>query len=446
MLRTLLTLLVSQPYQVPPRPPEVRTEDPFRRQLGQRLDRGNRFGTSSVDAGSPYAFGEFAPPDGTGVGTACAGVDVTGAAGEVVTFARTGTATCLTGATLTNIQNSTMSSIATGKPRVMPGGDGSGGNGILVEMARTNSCLRSQEMDNAAWSNIVAGAASAPTLNAANAAVMPDGTTTAEEYTFPATTILQLSGRFQEPAACDSAACAISIMVKGIDGAGTMDLCAFSSGVTCTACAYVTTGWNRCWVQGSTGNAGLFIGNDSRDNGLVIRGSTHVYLGMAQMEVGTGATSYISTTSAAVTRNAETASMPIASTSLVSLGYTYVTPTAYIATPVPVEWKIDSNNTMDGWITSTPAYNGRELIASAAKTAITTATAPVNSSLRISYDWSGTVATSCINAVCTTATPSAATAAVGASTLYIGTYSSGAFQSNGVIKRVCVSPTLTRCD
>lgn len=67
-------------------------------------------------------------------------------------------------------------SFASGVPRITD-------RGLLVERAATNLLLRSQEFDNAAWTKVSGGNGADPTVTA-NAAVAPDGTTTADEIVF----------------------------------------------------------------------------------------------------------------------------------------------------------------------------------------------------------------------------------------------------------------------
>src|SRR4029077_1644502 len=130
---------------------------------------------------------EFAPASGVGMGTACACTTPTGSKGETLTFARSSSATCLktVGTAPQTIANGDMVTCTTNQPRVMPGADGTNILGLLVEDARTNSALRSQQIENAAWTAANAVVA-APTITA-NAAVAPDGTTTAERVQIPAT-------------------------------------------------------------------------------------------------------------------------------------------------------------------------------------------------------------------------------------------------------------------
>ena len=123
------------------------------------------------------AFFEFAPASGAGMGTACACTTPTGAKGEALTFTRTGNATCSKqGLATTGIADGDLVVCTANQPRVESSG---GVLGLRVEGARTNSVLRSQELDNAAWTLDFAGGGVIPTRTA-NAATAPDGTPSAE--------------------------------------------------------------------------------------------------------------------------------------------------------------------------------------------------------------------------------------------------------------------------
>lgn len=414
-----------------------------------RAERFSRFlragGRIPSGVADPYQFLEFAPASGAGMGTVCGCTAVTGARGETVTFARTSAATCMKGGQWSAIANGDLVTCASGEPVVMPGGDGTGGLGLLMEEARTNSLLHSAGIDNAAWSDQTAVVA-APTLNGANAAVAPDGTTTADDYSFPATGASERSGRFQAAAGIGGVASVGSVFIKGVSGSGTLDVCVgTAAAAVCTACAYVSATWTRCSAVNNIASQGLFIGNNTLRNGGTTRSLNRVYVWGAQGEAGVGMTSYIATTTGAATRNAATASISVASTSLVGMAFTYVTPSAFITTPVPVEWRIDASNTFDSWINATPAYRGRLLVGGVDKGTTSSAGTPVLSELRISLNANGTTSSVCVNASCNATTPAGWTPPSGTSTVHIGSYNTGNFSANGVIKKLCLSPTYGAC-
>jgi len=266
---------------------------------------------------NPALFGspvfEFAPTSGAGMSAACAGVTPTGSKGEALTWGgRTGSATCLktAGSSPQLIANGDLVTLSTNQLRVMPGADGTTVLGILVEPAATNVAIRSQQIDNAAWSPANSGVA-APTVTA-DQAVAPDGTTTAERVQVPATTVAGGQYSFVYNSTSSVNPGSGQIFLRGNGTSGTVDLAQYGNGGWhAVACSYVSTGWTLCLNenQGAFGApmGAIGIGNFS---GLAIvggvnRGAQDVFVWGAQLEQGARASSYIATTSAAVTRNAE---------------------------------------------------------------------------------------------------------------------------------------------
>jgi len=259
----------------------------------------------------------FATSTGVGMTEECACTSPTGSRGETLTFTRASSATCTKGNEWSSIDDGDLVLCATDQPRVMRGGTGTGSKGLMVESARTNSVVRSEEINNASWANI----GTAPTLNGADAAVAPDGTTTAEDYTFAATTTGQSSGRLGATVAA-AGVFSGSYYVKGVSGSGSIDVCVWGSVASCATCDYVSTSWTRCVVAGSPGgSASVFIGNSTANNGGIDRSSNRVYVWGAQFESGDYPSSYIPTTNATVVREQEDASFTLANTYSTSTGY-----------------------------------------------------------------------------------------------------------------------------
>ena len=318
MLALVLVLL----SQVQPDSRVTRVE----RVPGGRME-GGRGGVMS------YAFFEAFPASGAGTTTACSTTPPTGAKGETLTFARTGNATCTRtasgGLATTGIANGDLVVMSANVPRVEY--DSNGVKGLLVESARTNSCLRSEEFDNAAWS-----VSAFPPTRTANYATAPDGTTTADRIEFVATGVGQSGPIFQAAAApLGSASC--SVYARMTSGTGSLPhFINLGAGLyACATCAITDQSWTRCVVSGTTtATRNYGIGNESTAG--VCFGALpalDVLLWGASCEAGSYATSYIPTTSAAVTRNEDVAYCPITlSGPILSLGVTaqapYATPDA----------------------------------------------------------------------------------------------------------------------
>lgn len=251
---------------------------------------------------APVSF-EFAPTNGAGMGTACACTTPTGSRGESLTFARASSATCLTtvGAAPQAIANGDMVTCSTNQPRVMAGADGTSVLGLLVEDARTNSALRSQQIDNAAWTKTQAVVA-APTVTA-DSAVAPDGTMTADRVQIPATLSAASAYSIILQAASLSPD-SVSLFVKGNGTTGTLDLCIYNGSWRCANCVYVSTAWTRCAKENVASGQDIGFGNFSLMTG-VDRTAQDVFVWGAQDELSTFATSYIATAAAAVTRATE---------------------------------------------------------------------------------------------------------------------------------------------
>lgn len=183
--------------------------------------------------------------------------------------------------------------------------------GLSVELAHTNLFLRSEEFDNASWIKSTVGAAGAPTISA-NAGTAPDGSLTADKIDIPAVGASQASQCYQIVTGT-AAAYTFSVWAKAVtpgsatyiflinDTTGTM--------VGQTLIQPSTTEWTRYSVTGTLTAAtyaiviGVRVGLTGSTQ-LAQAASSVLYWG-AQIELGDYAHSYVATTSASATCNAD---------------------------------------------------------------------------------------------------------------------------------------------
>lgn len=179
--------------------------------------------------------------------------------------------------------------------------------GLLIEESRKNSATYSSDLTNANWANNVAGSAVAATRTK-NYAVAPDGTATA--------TRLQLSlgggtttGSFTylyQAAVTASTASVGTYYLKANSGTPTIYIRVGNNEYTVT----LSSSWTR--IERTCPST-----NTSTQFGIGLRGgqstpcsdTADISVWGAQLEAGAFATSYIPTTTAAVTRNADVATI-----------------------------------------------------------------------------------------------------------------------------------------
>jgi hypothetical protein len=195
--------------------------------------------------------------------------------------------------------------------------------GILVEEARTNSCIQSQDF-NTTW-----------TINRATVTVnnttSPDGTTNADKLVEDSTAAN--SHRVFASATTTAAAWTLSVYAKAstrswvylrIDRNGGTTPNAFFNLSNCTvgtveagltaSIQSVGNGWYRCIITVDTATAASnspLIGMATSDATVAYNGdgTSGLFIWQAQLEAGTGASSPIPTTTAAVTRAADAVSV-----------------------------------------------------------------------------------------------------------------------------------------
>lgn len=403
---------------------------------------------------STTAFFEFAPANGAGMGAACACTTPTGAKGEAMTFARGSSGTCLktVGVAPQAVANGDMVTCSSNQPRLMPGADGTGINGLLAEPSRTNVALQSQAFDNAAW--LKSGSvAAAPTITA-NAAVAPDGTTTAERVQIPS--VSSGFSLLQQTGLGGAGTYSEGVWAKGNGQSGTfiIDL----GNVSCLTCSYTNGVWARCKQEArALGAAAVFsIGQDVADCGGGPFGAQDFFLWQAQMEAGSYISSDIATAGASAARNADRpADFGLAwpSSMGISLASTVVLPSTVTANVTIVGAYFDTNNPGDGSSTPYiyPFWDGTNFdidmtgSASAATGYTSTLSPTFNGGARYVAYHDGARMNVCVNGTCAAGTNST-WLNVALRRFQIGGAGTGANTfTGGVIKQVCVDPNPLRC-
>jgi hypothetical protein len=185
---------------------------------------------------------------------------------------------------------------------------------LLLEPQRTNIVVRSEELDNASWLK------SNATVSA-NSIASPDGTVDADKIVESATNSTHFV--YQTFALTPSTDYTASVYLKAAErtrctirfsnlAGANESLVNLATGTTDTGTlTNVGNGWFRFsrTINSSTGVGvpliNIFIANSSGVTSYLGDGTSGLYAWGAQVEVGAYATSYIPTTTASVTRNAD---------------------------------------------------------------------------------------------------------------------------------------------
>jgi hypothetical protein len=256
--------------------------------------------------GLPVGLGSIIPLLSGGRSAPSLSLDfLSGSLDSRVTFTRASTATYVSSAGL-------IQSAAIDSPRFDYSPTTLSLLGFLVEESRTNLLTYSAQFDNAAWTK------QASVTVTANTTVAPDGTTTGDTVTANQDfavyqSVTSTIGTTYSQSVFVKAGTATAVMFRDDRGAGRHIVFNPSTGViTSTSGALVTSGsqafgngWWRYWFT-YVADATLVRGN-IRPNSS---GSAQTFIVWgAQTEVGTFPTSYIPTTTAAVTRAEDVAAV-----------------------------------------------------------------------------------------------------------------------------------------
>ena len=193
--------------------------------------------------------------------------------------------------------------------------------GLLIEESRTNSCPYAEAFDDASWvkprSSISADATTAPSGSVTADKLVEDSTASNTHYMYR--DIPGLSTTTYTYSVYAKAAERTQVTIRADQGTPTFSIFNLSTGVVVTQAAGHTAsivnagnGWYRCIVS-----LAITAGTGKLGQGIAVNGATSysgngtsgIYIWGAQLEAGAFATSYIPTTTTALTRNADVATM-----------------------------------------------------------------------------------------------------------------------------------------
>jgi hypothetical protein len=184
--------------------------------------------------------------------------------------------------------------------------------GLLVEEQRTNMLVRSGDLSHASW------ATNGVITATANAAVAPDGTTTAAQLTRNAGTSVNYADLTQSatPGAAGSnvgKTYVFSVWLWSVTGTTSASLAVSDLGFKTYLKSITVTALPQRYEFACAGDAGWNAEGTTICAGINLPASSTVLAWGAQLEVGAFSTTYIPTAAAPVTRTADSVSMAGAS-------------------------------------------------------------------------------------------------------------------------------------
>ena len=388
-------------------------------------------------ASNSLAFFEFAPASGAGMGAACACTNPTGAKGETLNLAtRASSAMCTktTGGIFatTGIANGDLVSCGNNLARVEPEMDGT--LSMLSEYTtKTNSLVRSQEIDDAAWTK----GAAIGTITA-NYEIAPDNTPTADRYQYSSTTNDYIVQTYN----VGGLAATMSVYLRGTSSSGAIDFCRGGAGSQCVVCNYVSTAWTRCSYPGTLAtSSNVLLGCEVGTKGGACSAAGDVLVWGLQGELGSKS-SYIPTVGAAAARAAEAYAYP--GTGITSTSSMCATGTPTLISGSQQALISQDSSGADWWYLH--QQNASTLVSNATTGGAQTygsAAFVVGTPQRVCAYSGGTNRSTCYGTSCTTGVL-ATTYTRPATRFSIGSVAATAGY-DGHLSRVCLDPDSTRC-
>lgn len=392
---------------------------------------------SSRSSAPSYAFFEFAPASGAGMGTECACTTPTGAKGEAMTFVRVGGAMCTPGTNsprATNFADNSLVTCATDQPRIER--NAAGTLALRGERQITNVVQRFIELTDAIWTDV-----GTPSLTGGQTSPWV-GTYATSAVTIDDNDAAGFEGRSQNVTVSAGVAHTAHCYVK----AGTATSASIVlDGTTSSVTGLATNRWDIVEVTDAS-SSGTSIAFATRvGNATTVTGS--VVWGGCQVEAGGYRTSMVPTGNIAVTRSPD--DRPY-------VGVSAFSPRCIGATLQPL-WASATANRRAVRVDTNGADTVRwELYVSGATLASfatdgtnsTTATQAVSGLPALARLVGLHAPATTLSAVANGAQTNAATlvTALNINRVYLGGYAgSSGYEADGLVSNVVADPDITRC-
>lgn len=309
------------------------------------------------------------------------------------------------------------------------------GGTTAAQGAFTQYALRTEELDNAGWSDV-----GTPTVTA-NSTVSAGGTLTAD--TIDDNDAAAFEGRSQSVTVTAAAAYTMSCYAK----AGTLAKIRLSlDGTTGDTTTLSSSSWTRVSVtdastSGVSVSAQVLAGTATTDTGTVIVWGCNV-------TPGSSVRPYTPATSAAVTTAAEVPYLTLTNApALNSIEATASFPATFAATARVMSVYKDANNAFDMYVDTTASnkLNCLATVGGVTYSGLSTAGVTASTTQRLSCSYDGTSVIACIDGTCNS-TARAFTMFSAATRVYLGTYATTGAEINPspVVTGVKADPSASR--